>query len=235
MSKFRRKNEVGSETADRTEPLSVEELLPYSRPTKKNLESLVDEIRSGKYATSEVRRIEMLTKAGLMTTYLEMEFGKPIDVNKIRERMVEKGVFEEDNSFWGAKNLWIAVQTLGFVIEKENQYFLSDDFAPLYYRWKKIREQYDERLAKQREENGELLSQTEDEIPITRLEEKRRIRMAKLEAKKNAKEAHRALSEEKAKLKEKYREEKKRAKELIKENKRLVKEELKDKPVAEDK
>ena len=53
-------------------PRSVEELLPESRPTRKNLEALADEIRSGKYASSPNHRTEVITKAGLMSTYLDM-------------------------------------------------------------------------------------------------------------------------------------------------------------------
>ena len=190
-------------------PRSVEELLPESRPTRKNLEALADEIRSGKYASSPNHRTEVITKAGLMSTYLDMREDQPFTIKDLRKLLVEKGIYEEEHSFWGAKNLWIALQTMGFITKQGDDFYLSKDFAPLYRRWKQLREKHDAQMIANNAEHKEIIAELtekqarESDAPS---DLKQAARQARKEAKQAAKEArieaYKRISEEKARARD---------------------------------
>jgi hypothetical protein len=127
--------------------------------TRKNLEALADEIRSGKYASSPNHRTEVITKAGLMSTYLDMREDQPFTIKDLRKLLVEKGIYEEEHSFWGAKNLWIALQTMGFITKQGDDFYLSKDFAPLYRRWKQLREKHDAQMIANNAEHKEIIAE----------------------------------------------------------------------------
>lgn len=186
-------------------PRSVEELLPESKPTRKNLETLADEIRSGRYASSPVHRAEVLTRAGIMSTYLDMNENQPLSIKDLRVLLVEKNIYEEEHSFWGAKNLWIALQSLGFIVKEGDEYFLSRDFAPLYRRWKQLRERHEAQAIEHNAQHKQILAELEEKrakaVDATE-NEKQRARQARREAKQAAKEArvevYKSISRERA-------------------------------------
>jgi hypothetical protein len=195
--------------ADRgAQPRSVEELLPESKPTKKNLEALAEEIRSGRYASSSAHRAEVLTKAGIMSTYFDMDENRPMSIKDLRRLLVEKGIYEEEHSFWGAKNLWIALQSMGFITKDGDEYFLSKDFAPLYRRWKQLREKHEAELIENNAQHKRILADIEEKraraVDATE-SEREQARRARKEAKQAAKEAqieaYKHISEERAAIK----------------------------------
>jgi hypothetical protein len=190
------------------QPRSVEELLPESKPTRRNLEALAEEIRSGRYASSPSHRAEVLTKAGIMSTYLDMDENRPLSIKDLRRLLVEKGIYEEEHSFWGAKNLWIALQSMGFITKEGEEYFLSKDFAPLYRRWKQLREKHEAEMIENNAQHKRILADLEEKraraVDATD-SERRQARMARKEARQAAKEAqaeaYKRISEERAAIK----------------------------------
>jgi len=191
------------------QPRSVEELLPESKPTRKNLEALADEIRSGHYASSPAHRAEVLTRAGIMSTYLDMDEGQPLNIKELRRLLVEKNIYEEEHSFWGAKNLWIALQSMGFIVKEGDEYFMSRDFAPLYRRWKQLRERHEAQLIEHNAQHKQILADLEEKrarATGATESEKLSARTARREAKQAAKEArieaYKSISQEHAAIKQ---------------------------------
>ena len=231
---FRNKNSVPD---GGSEPKAVEELLPDSRPTRKNLEALIEEIRSGRYAASVDRRTEVLTRAGLMSTYIDMDENRPITIKDLRRLLVEKGIYEEEHSFWGAKNLWIAMQTMGFITKRDGEYYLSKDFAPLYHRWKQLREKRESEMIAHNAESKRILAEMKEKrarAADATDDVKLQARQARQEAKRAAKEArveaYKHISEEKAReraVKEAQKEADKAEKRMLELDKKL--EQLKNK------
>jgi hypothetical protein len=225
------RNDNAAESEERG-PKSVEELLPESKPTRKNLEALSEEIRSGRYASSAEHRAEVLTKAGLMSTYLDMDENTPLTIKDLRKLLVEKGIYEEEHSFWGAKNLWIALQSMGFITKQGDQFYLSKDFAPLYRRWKQLREKHDAQMIENNAEHKQILADLKEkrarELDATD-DVKQAARQARREAKQAAKEArieaYKRISEEKARARdiiEAKKEELKAEKRMVKLDKQLA-------------
>ncbi len=217
---------AGNGSSENSQPRSVEELLPESKPTRKNLEALADEIRSGRYASSSAHRAEVLTKAGIMSTYLDMKENQPFSIKDLRRVLVEKGIYEEEHSFWGAKNLWIALQSMGFISKEGDEYFLSKDFAPLYRRWRQLRERHEAQLIEHNAQHKQILAELEEKrakaVDATETE-KQRARQARKEAKQAAKEArveaYKSISEERAAVKAQLEEKR----EALKAQKRMEK------------
>lgn len=201
-------NGADKAAAGNTQPRSVEELLPESKPTRKNLEALAEDIRSGRYASSPSHRAEVLTKAGIMSTYIDMDEKTPLSIKDLRRLLVDKGIYEEEHSFWGAKNLWIALQTMGFITKDGEEYYLSKDFAPLYRRWKQLRERHESQMIENNAQHKRILADLEEKrarAADATDSERKQARLARKEAKQAAKEAqieaYKHISEERAAIK----------------------------------
>ena len=201
-----KKRESEQEKAKQREKATVRKLLPLSAPNRFNIEALTSEITSGRYSSSDKHRLEILMRAGIMTTYLDLDETRPLKVNEIRIRLVDEGIYSEEDSFAGERNILVVLETLGFVTRDGNYVYLSKDFAPLFHRWKDIRieiqrEEVD-RNAQKKEQLAKIKEKLAKELGASE-ELKKQVREARKEARRAAKaeriELYKTIGEERDK------------------------------------
>ena len=98
---------------------------------------------------------------------------------------------------------------MGFITKQGDQFYLSKDFAPLYRRWKQLREKHDAQMIANNAEHKEIIAELtekqarESDAPS---DLKQAARQARKEAKQAAKEArieaYKRISEEKARARD---------------------------------
>jgi hypothetical protein len=198
--------ESEQEAAAQREKKTIRRLLPVSVPNRFNIETITSEITSGRYSSSDKHRLETLMRAGIMTTYLDLDETRPLKINEIRIRLVDAGIYNEEDSFAGERNILVVLETLGFVTQKGNYVYLSEDFSPLFHRWKEIRVEIQreevDRNAQKKEQLAKIKEKLAKEIGASQ-ELKKQAREARREARRAAKaeriELYKAIGEEKDK------------------------------------
>ena len=129
-----------------------------------------------------------------------------IEALTFRIRLVDEGIYSEEDSFAGERNILVVLETLGFVTRDGNYVYLSKDFAPLFHRWKDIRieiqrEEVD-RNAQKKEQLAKIKEKLAKELGASE-ELKKQAREARKEARRAAKaeriELYKTIGEERDK------------------------------------